>query len=166
MARRVDAFVRIKLLALASLLILLVSCDHGTKHWAETSLKQKPKIELVAGVLDLRHTENRDTAFSLSRSVLPAPLKRPVLLVLGTIGLVAIASMWRRRLRARRWEQAAYVMLLAGAIGNLADRVFRGYVVDFIHLHHWPIFNVADVLLVAGSLLLLGTLLRFREQPS
>ncbi|MBW2527067.1 MAG: signal peptidase II [Deltaproteobacteria bacterium] len=152
--------VRFKLFVLASLLVLLVSCDHGTKHWAETSLKQADKVELVSGVLDLRHTANRDTAFSLSRSVLPTPVKRPVLLVLGTIGIVAIASMWHRRRRARWTEQAAYVMLLAGAIGNVADRVVRGYVVDFIHLHHWPVFNVADVLLVAGMVLLVPAMVR------
>jgi len=157
--------VRIKLLLLAALLVLLVSCDHGTKHWAEVSLKHSAKVELVSGVLDLRHTANRDTAFSLSRSVLPKPVKRPVLLVLGTIGIVAFASMWHRRRRARWSEQAAYVLLLAGAIGNVGDRVFRGYVVDFIHLHHWPVFNVADVLLVAGTILLLPAIVRSERQP-
>ena len=39
-------------------------------------------------------------------------------------------------------------------MGNVADRILRGYVVDFIHLHHWPIFNVADALLVAGMIVL------------
>ena len=47
----------------------------------------------------------------------------------------------------------AYALLLAGALGNLSDRLFRGYVVDFIHLHHWPIFNVADICIVVGALL-------------
>ena len=43
---------------------------------------------------------------------------------------------------------------MAGAIGNTLDRIRSGYVIDFIHVHHWPIFNVADALIVAGGLLL------------
>ncbi len=42
------------------------------------------------------------------------------------------------------------MLVLAGAIGNLADRLARGYVVDFIHVHHWPVWNVADAWVVLG----------------
>jgi signal peptidase II len=41
--------------------------------------------------------------------------------------------------------------LTAGAIANVVDRLRRGYVIDFIYLHHWPVFNVADVLIVLGG---------------
>lgn len=48
-------------------------------------------------------------------------------------------------------------MVLSGALGNLTDRVLRGHVIDFLRLHHWPVFNVADVAIgVGASLLLLG----------
>jgi len=45
----------------------------------------------------------------------------------------------------------ALATLVAGAAGNLIDRAIHGYVVDFIHLHHWPIFNVADICITLGA---------------
>ena len=86
-----------------------------------------------------------------------------------TLGVLLIAAVslhwWRRRVDGQlgRLEPLAYTLILAGALGNVADRVVRGYVVDFIHLHHWPIFNVADVAIVVGAALLAWSL---REQLS
>lgn len=53
--------------------------------------------------------------------------------------------------------------MVAGAIGNVADRVARGHVVDFIHVRFWPVFNVADVLVAVGVGLLALTQLRRRN---
>jgi lipoprotein signal peptidase len=50
---------------------------------------------------------------------------------------------------------AGLALVAGGAAGNLLDRAVRGYVVDFIHVHGWPIFNVADVAIAAGAILLL-----------
>jgi signal peptidase II len=54
-------------------------------------------------------------------------------------------------------------MLLGGAIGNLIDRVRLGYVVDFIALPYWPVFNVADTSIVIGAVLLAWSALRHRS---
>jgi signal peptidase II len=97
--------------------------------------------------------------------VLQPTVKRPVLIALGCLGVTALLVVWRRRRRARWREHAAYVLLLAGAVGNVGDRIARGYVVDFIHLHHWPIFNVADALLVGGMVLLALSWRRSRPRP-
>jgi signal peptidase II len=53
----------------------------------------------------------------------------------------------------------------AGAFGNAADRLVRGYVIDFIEIHRWPIFNVADIAIVAGVALLALAQLRRRREP-
>lgn len=153
---------RTKLSLLIVSLFMLVGCDHATKLWAENTLKAAPHIDLVTGVLDLRYAANDDMAFSLLRRV-PVDTKMPFFLLFGAIGVIALSVTWYRRRGAPIAEQAAYVLMLGGAIGNVADRVLRGYVVDFIHLHHWPIFNVADALLVAGVLLYVLT--RARERP-
>jgi signal peptidase II len=85
---------------------------------------------------------------------LPDATKAPFLLLFGVAGVIFLAAVWWRRRHESVAEQAAYALLLAGALGNLLDRMFRGYVVDFIHVTHWPVFNVADALLVAGGILL------------
>ena len=77
-------------------------------------------------------------------------------------GVVAlVVSVWLAFLLAKplhRSEQLAYAFILGGALGNGADRALRGYVVDFLDFHamgwHWPAFNVADMAIVCGAVLL------------
>jgi signal peptidase II len=146
---------------IASLLLIagLTGCDLATKHVAQQNLRGQPPTVLLSGVAELRYAENRDTAFGLLRAI-PAGPRRVVILGLK-LGVLALLGWlwWSQRARTRRFELLGYALVLAGALGNLADRLFRGYVVDFIHVSHWPIFNVADVLIVVGvGLLALGYL--------
>jgi signal peptidase II len=102
-------------------------------------------------VLELCYAENRDVAFNLLRWV-PEKARWYGLLVLGAIALAAlIVAMARAQ---RPWTRAALILVTAGALGNYFDRILRGYVVDFIHFTHWPIFNVADAYVVAGAAVL------------
>lgn len=131
----------------------LVGCDHATKAAARAALGGGPTT-LIPGVLDLRLAENHDTAFGLFRLF---GLRPPAwaLATLAALVIAAVAALiWSRRAEASRLELAAFALVLGGAIGNVLDRAVRGFVVDFVHLHHWPIFNVADVAVVAGGALL------------
>jgi signal peptidase II len=138
-----------RLLALLCL-VGVIGCDHATKVTAKAALEGAQPLNLVSGVLDLRYAENRDTAFSALRWLHIAG-KEQLLLALASLGFVALLVAWWRRRGAGRIEQAGYALVAAGAIGNIADRATRGYVVDFIHLAHWPIFNVADVAICVGA---------------
>jgi signal peptidase II len=140
--------------ALVACVACLVGCDHATKLAAETSLKDHAPVVLAPGV-DLFYTENRSIAFSaLERLSLHPPAWLLVVLALLETGLVL--AFWARRRNASGVEHAGFAMVVAGAIGNAVDRAARGHVVDFIHVHLWPVFNVADVLVVAGLLLLVA----------
>jgi signal peptidase II len=144
------------------LVVALVGCDHATKVVAKATLGEHPLV-LVRGVLDLEYTENRDTAFSLLRSC-TSPAKPWLLVILSCFALVAIAAAWwKRRRQASLVEHLAYVLVVGGAIGNAADRLARGYVVDFIYVHCWPVFNVADVAVTVGALALGITLAKRRH---
>jgi signal peptidase II len=135
------------------LLVGMVGCDHATKAGAKAALEGRAPLDVVAGVLDLRYAENRDTAFSLSERFHGA-WKGTALLVFAAIALTAVVVAWWRRRNASLLEQAGFALILAGAVGNVADRLLRGYVVDFIHLAHWPVFNVADAAISIGVPLL------------
>jgi signal peptidase II len=150
------------ILILAVLVLGLVGCDHATKRLAETELRGQPPATVIGNVLELRYTENRDIGFSLLRGI-KERVRKPLIFALGSAGLMLMIAMWYRRRGARWPEQLAFALILGGALGNLTDRMFRGYVVDFIYLHHWPVFNAADVWLVAGGILLI---LAQRLQPS
>jgi signal peptidase II len=144
---------------LMMLTLALVGCDHATKAVAQATLERRGPLPIVRGVLDLRYTENRDTAFSLLRGV-QFPGKTAVLVAFAVVALGAVAVAWWRRRHAPAADQAAYALILAGALGNVLDRARRGFVVDWIEIHRWPVFNVADVAIVAGALLLLFAMLR------
>ena len=145
---------RMPLLALIAVAAGLVGCDHATKHAAQSELQDQDPVNVVSGVLDLRYAENRDFAFSALRE-LPDGFKRGLAIGAAALGVPLLIVFWYLRRRAPWPEQLALALFLAGDLGNLLDRIFRGYVIDFIHLHYWPVFNVADVCLVAGALLFL-----------
>ena len=151
MARHVSRWV------LLVLTLALVGCDHATKLVA-TGLERN--LDIMPGVLELTYTQNHDTAFSLLRAV-AWPGKIWVIVAAQALGSIAVAWVWfRRRARASTLEHVGWSLVLAGALGNAIDRVARGYVVDFIHLHHWPVFNVADVVIVLGLAAVLGATAR------
>lgn len=78
-----------------------------------------------------------------------------MLLGASALALLLVAVLWARmRKTATRAQHIAWALIFSGALGNVVDRAFRGVVIDFIHLSHWPVFNVADIAVVAGVVLL------------
>lgn len=145
-------------------LLLTVGCDHATKCGA-TSLRDGRVVELVPSVLDFRYVENHDVAFSLLRKLGFEEGRGAIgLLALLTVGVLTV--MWfQRRAVATRLEHLGFSLALAGGVGNLIDRFARGYVVDFIHVHHWPVFNVADIAVAIGMALILFASWRRSVEP-
>jgi signal peptidase II len=127
--------------------------DLGTKLLAVARLDPAHPKDVVGGLLRLDLVRNPGAAFSTGTSYT---------LLLSVIALVAAGVVVRfgRRLGDRTWA-VALGLLLAGVCGNLTDRVFRdpgvlrGHVVDFLELPHWPVFNVADMLIDAAVLLII-----------
>jgi signal peptidase II len=132
--------------------LLLVGCDHVSKHVAKVELEKGPPHTLAAGILELNYTENTDSGFGLMRWMSPS-VRTPLLTGVQLAGgLVFLILCLRRRVSAT--GRLAFLLLAAGALGNGLDRLTRGYVIDFIHLTHWPVFNVADIYITVGALLL------------
>jgi signal peptidase II len=125
--------------------------DRASKAWVEATLSGRPPVTVIPGVLDLRFTTNSGGAFSLGRST-------PWLFVAGTV-VVACAIVVTAFRHEHLLTAVALGLILGGALGNLTDRATRGphltgHVIDFIDVHVWPIFNVADSAVVVGAILL------------
>jgi signal peptidase II len=142
----------------------LVGCDHATKLAAETSLRDHPPLQLVRGVVDLSYTENRGIAFDGFTRLSLHPSSW-LLVAFGLATTLAVIAVWVRRRRAGWPEHVGFACVVAGAIGNVLDRAARGHVIDFIHVRFWPVFNVADVLVVTGVGVLLLAASRSRAAP-
>lgn len=154
-------------LAIVLLTLSLFGCDHATKAAAEAALSQGRAVSVVSGILELRYTTNPDTAFSLLRTF--GVERTPgILVAAAALALVAIVGVWiASRKRASAAQHVGFALVVAGALGNVVDRAMRGYVVDFIHVTRWPVFNVADIAVVAGMMLLgLCALLPRKETPA
>lgn len=138
-------------LLLLLLLLAVVGCDHTTKHLAFSELSNGRPVSLVPEVLSLRYVTNTDTAFGLLERFMGPDARFYAIVIsqaLVTAGLsLGLLLRWRV---ARVLEKAAGTLVIGGALGNLTDRMFRGHVVDFIHVSYWPVFNIADVAICVG----------------
>jgi signal peptidase II len=177
--------VRLARLLLILLTLGLFGCDHATKIAAKASLEGAAAVPIAPGLLELRYVENDDIAFSAFHH-LGLPRSPAVFALLSSLAIALLVgglllARWRSRRASGavgnrppvseappdRMVQAAWAFILGGAFGNLADRILRGYVVDFIHLTGWPIFNVADIAVVIGfALMILSRSGLRRAQPS
>lgn len=133
----------------------LFGCDHATKAVATTALAGSAPVPVLGDLVVLRYVQNDDVAFSLMHAVGlgPSPASPFVLAALAAAALVALGVAWwrtRRGAEGSRLVDVGFASAFAGALGNVVDRVTHGYVVDFIHVKRWPVFNVADVLVVCG----------------
>ena len=148
---------RAKQLAVLGVLTLLVGCDHATKYVAKADLQGEAPHKLIAGFLDLRYVENTDVAFNLLRWI-PESTRAPILVIVGGIASLCLVLVVLSRSRLSR-TKLALLLVTAGAVGNYLDRILRGYVVDFMHVEHWPVFNVADIYVTLGVALLAFSML-------
>jgi signal peptidase II len=148
------------------LMAALVGCDHATKVVAKVTLDGGAPRVLIPGMLDLVYTENHDTAFSLLRAF-TSPAKGSLIVVMASLAIVAVAvAWWTRRRVGGLLEHSAFALVIAGALGNVLDRMQRGYVVDFIHVQFWPVFNVADIAVCVGGGLVGIALMRWKSSHS
>ena len=139
---------------------LVWSFDRLSKIWVEHVLAGRPPITLIPRVLDLRFTTNSGGAFSLGQSA-------PWIFIAASI-VVSIAIIVTSFRHSNVGTSVALGLILGGALGNLTDRVVRGphlsgHVVDFIDLHLWPIFNLADSAIVVGAVILFISSLVFER---
>ena len=154
---------------LAAVAVPVFVLDQVTKLLVVAQVEGQEPIRLLGGQLLIQVTRNPGAAFSFATNATP---------VFTAVAVVVVAAiLWTaRRLRSTGWA-VALGMLLAGAAGNLGDRIFRspgpgrGAVVDFLDFQVWPSFNVADSAIVVGGVLavflsLRGVDLEGRRQPS
>jgi signal peptidase II len=139
------------------LVFAVVILDRWTKWLIDSRLLLNQTISVIDGFFNITYVRNTGVAFGILDPI-RSPLKS-TLLALLTIGAAAgvVIYSWRTPV-GRRVLQLALSLILAGALGNLYDRLHYGYVIDFIEVYfrdyRWPSFNVADSAITTGVALL------------
>ena len=159
-----------RFLILFAVVANLVLADAITKELAAGYLKGSAAVSVIPNVFDLAYVENRGCAWGMFQGqVWP----------LAVFGLIALAFLiWKRKTifasqhsQPLNFSTVAEPLLYAGIIGNVIDRLFRGYVVDMFDfhwgIHHFPCFNVADSLIcIAVGLMLIASLFEGRKKQA
>ena len=134
------------------LILTLLAVDQFTKYLAVIHLKNQPAFVLIDGVLELKYTENRGSAFGILQN------QKLFILSVGVV-FMAVLLFFLFKLPEDKKYRVVHIALsaiIAGGIGNMMDRIRFDYVVDFISfvLINYPIFNVADCYIVVFTILL------------
>jgi len=145
-------------LFLGSLFVLgAFSFDQFTKTIIADIVMQPPRVIVMTGFLNITLSYNEGVSFGLFSEILRG---RPEILVFTSSVIVAGLLVWMS-IAGRRLEATGLGLMAGGASGNIFDRMQRGKVTDFIDFHlaewHWPAFNLADVAIVVGALILVGS---------
>jgi signal peptidase II len=162
---------KLRLVALTSVLALTVGCDQVSKHVARTLLDPAESIPLLGGFAELILRENPGSFLSLGAS-LPEPIRRFLLTFAVGVSLVALLIyIARNGARLGLLFFAALALIWAGGTSNLIDRIVReGHVTDFLILRLGPlqtgVFNAADVIIVVGALALAVSIYRAPSEKS
>ena len=148
------------LLYYAVLGILLVILDVFSKDAVQRSLADGSSVDLLP-FLQLVLVYNRGAAFGFLGEA--SGWQLPFFVAVGVIVSIVIVIRLARAAATQKWFEVALVLILAGAIGNLIDRIRIGYVVDFIELYYgawrFPAFNFADMAIFFGAVMLILELL-------
>jgi signal peptidase II len=134
--------------------IAVIVADQATKAIVRDDIGPFEQIRVLPGI-KLVHTENTGVAFSVLSG------GGPLVVIVAILALGALLAFFFTHL-GRRLVWLPTGLLLGGAAGNLIDRVRAGGVTDFIKLPHWPAFNVADIGVTVGVILLVVVLEKSR----
>jgi signal peptidase II len=149
---------------LLTLSIVIILLDRLTKTWVALRIPMGGAIPVIPRVLRITHWTNDGAAFSLFANTASPNAVRWGLICFSSLMALIILFLLVRLGDRFTLTTIGLALILAGALGNVHDRIAYGSVVDFIEVHifsyHWPDFNIADSSVVTGAcLLLLDTLL-------
>ena len=133
----------------AALSLALLGLDQWVKHYVTVNIPLGEAQPFLPGLVELRTVHNYGAAWSSFSGQTTA------LAVVTVLLMAAVAYLLVRRIVRHPLGVIAGVMILAGGVGNLIDRLFRGYVVDMfdLTLFSYPVFNFADCCVVVGAIL-------------
>lgn len=131
------------------IIILAIALDQLTKYWAFVTLNPTGDIGLIKGVLHLSYAENTGAAFSILQN------QRWIFISITIIAIIALCYLLITKRITDKIAIISAAMIIGGGIGNLIDRILKGYVIDFIdfRLINFAVFNVADSFVCVGAVI-------------
>lgn len=131
------------------IVIAVLSLDQLTKFFITQSLSLNQSVPIIKGILHLTLIYNRGAAFGILTNQISLFIFTSVFAI-----ILIYFNLKNNKDKKPPIYSISLSLILAGALGNLIDRLFLGYVVDFLDFRIWPVFNVADSAITIGAILL------------
>lgn len=127
---------------------LVFLADQAVKFRVHHGMMLNQSIPLLDGILSLTYVRNKGAAFGLLWG------DSFFLILVGAV-VVALIVYFHKKVKSNDFMQLPLAFLLGGSLGNIFDRVFRTYVIDYIDFHFFPVFNLADIMINVGVFLII-----------
>ena len=134
-------------------ILLIFVLDRISKIWALSSLKEIGNIDVLP-FFKLTYVQNTGAAFGIFQN------GNTLLIFVSLIVLFALIKYRKDIFILGKTSAFGWVFVIGGALGNLYDRIFIGYVIDYFNFIVWPVFNVADSCITSGALMLAWCILK------
>ncbi|MCX5714007.1 MAG: signal peptidase II [Candidatus Omnitrophica bacterium] len=129
------------------IIIAVLALDQLTKFAASNALIINNPVCVIKGIFYLTLVHNRGAAFGILQN-------QTLLFIITSLIAIFLIYLNLKKAKAAPWQSISLAFILAGAIGNLFDRIIYGHVIDFLDFRVWPVFNVADSSITIGAILL------------
>jgi len=135
-----------------------VVLDQWTKYLVDHRMLLHQSVPILPGWFELTYVRNRGAVFGFLAGI-DSWWRMPFFLTFSAIAVVLLAIFYIRSRPDQGLLRLSLALILAGAVGNVVDRLRFGYVIDFLDVHwrhyHWPAFNIADSAISVGICLML-----------
>ncbi len=127
------------------IIAIIIAVDQLSKYLIQSGMELNQTIPLINGVFHVTYIHNYGAAFSIFQN------KTGFLIAIQLVVITGVIVYLIKRRKIDHWALLLSLSLIAaGGFGNLIDRAAKGYVIDFLDLRVWPIFNVADISVCVG----------------
>ncbi len=127
---------------------LIVITDQAIKYFIHSSMKLSQSIPIINNILNLTYVRNTGAAFSLFVGF------SSYLVIIGLVVAAAVVYFHYKGPQSNYYLQIGLAFVLGGSLGNMIDRIIHGYVIDYIDIMIWPVFNLADIMINIGVILI------------
>ena len=145
---------RIKNLLNVLCIFLVLLIDQVSKAIISSKLSLGQSIPIIRRVWHITSVRNTGAAFGLFKN------STYFFIAVSILAIIIIGTVLIKSIRNKGLLNIGLILIMSGALGNLIDRVRLGYVVDFIDLRVWPVFNIADSAITIGTILLIFSFIK------
>lgn len=129
---------------------LVIIIDQCTKYMVRINFEQGETLPIISDILHLTYVRNLGAAFSMFENIKVVTIIIPLFIL-----LIAITALFFFYKRISRFSRISISLIIAGGMSNLIDRIILGYVTDMIDFRIFPVFNIADISVCVGCVLLI-----------